>query len=163
MTEILFYHLEGARLENVLPELLEKTLAKGWKAVVRVGSLERIKALDAHLWTYRDEAFLPHGSGGGESANGTPEGDAHESASRQPIWLTDGSEVPNGAEVLFLVEGGDLALEELDQFTRCVTIFDGGQEAAVNGARVFWKAAREAGHEATYWRQSAQGRWEKQG
>ncbi len=153
MTEILFYHLESARLENVLPDLLEKTLAKNWKAVVRVGSRERLGALDAYLWTYKDEAFLPH------SASAASE----EEAARQPIWLTTGAEVPNGAEVLFLVDGGDLAIEELDQFVRCVTIFDGAQDAAVAGARIFWKAARDAGHEATYWRQSEVGRWERQG
>ena len=38
MTEVLFYHLERARLEGVLPGLLEKSLERGWKAVVRAGS-----------------------------------------------------------------------------------------------------------------------------
>jgi len=38
MTEILFYHLERATLESVLPGLLEKSLERGWRAVVRAGS-----------------------------------------------------------------------------------------------------------------------------
>ena len=38
MTEILFYHLERAALESVLPGLLEKSLERGWKAVVRAGA-----------------------------------------------------------------------------------------------------------------------------
>ena len=66
MAELLFYHLERSTLDAVLPQLLEKTLARGWKAVVRAGSDERVQALDAHLWTYRDDAFLPHGIEGGQ-------------------------------------------------------------------------------------------------
>ena len=33
--EVWFYHLERTSLDQALPELLEKTLARGWKAVVR--------------------------------------------------------------------------------------------------------------------------------
>src|SRR6186713_1381084 len=58
MTEILFYHLQGQKLESVLPALLEKSLERGWKVVVQGSTEERIEALDAHLWTYRDDAFL---------------------------------------------------------------------------------------------------------
>lgn len=149
MTEILFYHLERASLETVLPGLLEKTLERGWKAVVRAGSRERVEALDGLLWTYRDDSFLPHGAGG--------------DGARQPVWLTDADDVPNEADVLFLVDGGYAAPSALGAFTRCVMIFDGGDEAAVAVARAFWKETKAAGHEATYWKQSESGRWEKQG
>lgn len=150
MTEVLFYHLERARLESVLPGLLEKTLERGWKAVVRAGSRERVEALDALLWTYREDSFLPHSAGG-------------EEADRQPVWLTDSTEIPNSADVLFLVDGGESDPAELSRFVRCVMIFDGGDEAAVATSRAFWKTVKSAGHEATYWRQSEHGRWEKQG
>ncbi len=62
MTEIRFYHLLDQRLERVLPQLLEMSLARGWRVVVQATSEERIEALDAHLWTYRDDSFLPHGT-----------------------------------------------------------------------------------------------------
>jgi len=153
MTEILFYHLERARLETVLPDLLEKTLAKGWKAVVRAGSRMRVEALDGLLWTYRDDAFLPHGTGSMEDAL----------ARMQPIWLTDAEEIPNQAEVLFLVDGAEQPADSLAHFTRCVTIFDGQDDDAVALARSFWKAAKDAGHDVTYWKQSEGGRFEKQG
>jgi len=152
MTEIFFYHLERARLEGVLPELLEKTLVKGWKAVVRAGSRERVEALDGHLWSYRDESFLPHGAGVGDD----------KASERQPVWLTDDEDTPNGADVLFLVDGATQIVDGLEKFVRCVTIFDGGDETAVADARIFWKAAKDVGHDVTYWKQSAQGRWEKQ-
>lgn len=149
MPEVLFYHLERASLESVLPGLLEKTLERGWKAVVRARARERVDAIDALLWIYREDSFLPHGSGS-------------EFAARQPVFITDGPEKPNGAEVLFLVDGASADQDELSSFVRCVTIFDGGDEAAVGAARAFWKRAKDAGCEATYWKQADSGRWEKQ-
>ena len=62
MTEILFYHLERQALDAVLPALLERTLERGWRAVVQSGSAERVTALDQLLWTYRADSFLAHGS-----------------------------------------------------------------------------------------------------
>ena len=64
MSEVLFYHLEARSLEAVIPQLLEKTLERGWRAVIEVGSTERAEALDSHLWTYRDDSFLAHGMDG---------------------------------------------------------------------------------------------------
>ncbi|MEE2692295.1 MAG: DNA polymerase III subunit chi [Pseudomonadota bacterium] len=150
MSEVLFYHLERASLESVLPGLLEKSLERGWKAVVRTGARDRLVALSEHLWTYRDDAFLPHAAGG-------------ENGARQPVWLTDADDVPNAAEVLFLVEGATAEARSLDRFQRSVAIFDGREDAAVEKARAFWKEVKAAGHDATYWKQSPAGRWEKQG
>ena len=149
MTEMLFYHLERANLESVLPPLLEKSLERGWKAVVRCGSRETVARLDDSLWTYDEAAFLPHSADASRGAD-------------QPVFLTDMDEAPNGAAVLFLVDNASASPAALGQFVRCVTIFDGGDEAAVAAARAFWKDAKAAGHEATYWKQSRAGRWEKQ-
>ncbi|MFQ5562594.1 MAG: DNA polymerase III subunit chi [Parvularculaceae bacterium] len=148
MTEVLFYHLERARLEGVLPGFLEKTLERGWKAVVRAGSRERVETLDGHLWTYRDESFLPHAADG--------------DGAHQPVWLTDGEALPNDPQILFLVDGAEADPQSIGALERCVMIFDGRDEDAVGRARAFWKAASAAGHDATYWRQSSSGRWEKQ-
>ncbi len=149
MTEILFYHLERASLESVLPGLLEKTLDRGWKAVVRAGSRARVEALDGHLWTYRDDSFLPHAAGGVDPA-------------RQPVWLTDGDDIPNAADILFLVDGAKAEPAALGRYVRCVTIFDGGDAEAVAAARRFWKDAKAAGNDATYWKQSDAGKWVKE-
>ena len=152
MSEVLFYHLEHARLESVLAGLLDKTLSRGWRAVVRCGSRAAADRLDEHLWTFSDESFLPHGAGVDL-----------EEAAKQPIWLTDGAERPNKADILFLVDGAAATAAEVDDFVRCVNIFDGGDEEALGRARAFWKEMKTGGVEATYWRQSAEGRWEKQG
>jgi DNA polymerase-3 subunit chi len=152
MTEVLFYHLERAALEDVLPGLLEKTRERGWKALVRTGSDERAQALDAHLWSYRDESFLPHGL----ARDSNP--------AEQPILLTAADGNPNNADVLFLVDGAeakDWSAAEVTRATRLVLIFDGRDPTALDAAREQWKRAKASGHEVTYWQQAAAGKWEK--
>ena len=149
MTEVRFYHLTRTRLENALPQMLEKTLSRGQRAVVRAGSEERLEALNAWLWTYRDRSFLPHGS----AKDGYAE--------LQPVWLTLADENPNGAQVLFLTDG--TSAESLADFTLCADLFDGTDDAAVTAARARWSACKEGGHEVTYWRQTEQGGWEQAG
>ena len=146
-TEIWFYHLERAPLERVLPELLEKTLAKGWRAQVRVGNQEQLDALNTLLWTYRPDSFLPHGS--------AKDGNEPD----QPISLTLDDSNINKANALFLVDGalpGDVS-----DFERCISIFDGNDDEALQGARDFWKHAKGQGRAVTYWQQSERGKWEK--
>jgi DNA polymerase-3 subunit chi len=153
MAETLFYHLERRTLEDVLPGLLERTRERDWRAILRVGSAERMEAIDAHLWTYAEHAFLAHGT--------AEEGPA----SRQPIYLTTEEENPNRADVLFLVGGAalaDWAAPALAEFTRIVLLFDGRDPEALNAARAAWRNAKEAGHDVTYWRESESGKWEKQ-
>ncbi len=145
MTEIAFYHLTRSTLEQALPRLLEKVLESGRRAVVRCPGPERLEALDRALWTYAPDSFLPHGS----AADGFAE--------EQPVWLTTGTDRPNGAEVLVLVE--DAPEEGLEAFERVLVPFDGGDPAAVERARGRWRAWREAGHRLVYWQQDADGRW----
>jgi DNA polymerase-3 subunit chi len=145
--QVLFYHLDRQPLERVLPTLLEKTLERGWRAVVQAGSQERLDALDLALWTYRDESFLAHGT--------RKEG----MAEHQPIFLTTSDETPNAAGVRFLVDGA--TIENFTGFVRIVYLIDGHDPAALETARRQWASARKAGCAVTYWQQSAAGRWEK--
>ena len=146
-TDVLFYHLQRQPLEAVLPALLEKTLERGWRAVVETGSEERLDALDEILWTYRADSFLPHGR----------LRDGHHD--RQPIILTTGSETPNGANVRFFVDGAQASV--FTGYDRIVILFDGNDPAATQAARAQWKAAKATGAAATYWQQNESGRWEK--
>lgn len=147
MTEIRFYHLTKTRLEAALPQLLEKALERGWRAVVMAGSEARVEDLNAHLWTYQERAFLPHGS----RQDGYPD--------YQPVWLTDGDENPNGANVAFLVDGA--ATESPAAYEIVAEVFDGTDAEAVQEARRRWSAYKKAGFDPTYWKQSEQGRWQK--
>jgi DNA polymerase-3 subunit chi len=147
MVEVLFYQLDRQPLEAVLPQLLERTLERGWRACVQAGSEERIEALCNELWMWRDEAFIPHGTE--QDGNGE----------LQPIWLTDGDDNPNGATVRFLVDGA--AAPSLDGLARAVYLFDGHDPTALATARTRWSEALQAGHEVTYWQQDEDGRWIK--
>src|SRR5262245_61784345 len=147
MTEVLFYHLEHQPLERVLPNLVERTLARGWRAVVQAGSEERVEALDTLLWTYSEESFLPHGT----RKDGNPVA--------QPVYLTADDINPNGATVRFLVDGADIG--SMAGYEPIVYLFDGHDAAAVARAREQWKVVKAAGCAATYWQQSPEGRWEK--
>ncbi|MFL5295992.1 MAG: DNA polymerase III subunit chi [Phenylobacterium sp.] len=145
--EVWFYHLERTSLEQALPELLEKTMQRGWKAVVRAREPERVAHLDGWLWTYRDDSFLPHAP------------DDEPGAARQPILLTTGFENPNAADALFLVDGAEPG--DLTGYERCVVIFDAADESQLTQARAQFKAAKASGAAVSYWKQQARG-WEKQ-
>ena len=146
-TEVFFYHLERRTLEQVLPTLLERSLARGWRAAVQAASEERVEALNTLLWTYREESFLPHGT----ARDGSPQ--AH------PVYLTTTEENPNGADVRFLVDGSELA--DASPYARIVFVFDGRDAEAVERARAEWKAAKERGQAVSYWQQDENGRWQQ--
>jgi DNA polymerase-3 subunit chi len=146
-TEILFYHLESQTLEQVLPNLLERSLERGWRAVVQAASEERVEALSTFLWVYRQDGFLPHGS----ARDGYP--------SEHPIYLTAGDDNPNGAHVRFLVDGATLA--DASPYARVAFVLDGADQDAVARARVEWQAAKARGDTVSYWQQDERGRWKQ--
>jgi DNA polymerase-3 subunit chi len=146
--EVWFYHLERTGLDQALPELLEKTLQRGWKAIVRSGSADRLEQLDGWLWSYRDESFLPHGLA------------SEPNEARQPVLLTTGADNPNGADALFLIDGAEPG--NLDGYARALILFDGRDEGQLKLARDQWKALKGQGAALAYWKQSPEGRWEKQ-
>jgi DNA polymerase-3 subunit chi len=148
MAEVLFYHLERQPLERVLPQLVAKTLERGWRAVIQAGSEERVEALSAALWVTGEESFLPHGTARDGNAD------------LQPVWITDKEDTPNRANVRFLVDGARAG--DVKAFERVVFLFDGRDGEAVQNARTAWKEFLAAGHAVTYWREDAGGRWQKQ-
>src|SRR5262245_51228766 len=148
MTEVLFYHLQRQPLERVLPTLLEKSLERGWRVLVQAASDERVEALDAHLWTYRDDSFLPHGT------------HRESVAAMQPVLLTVGDHNPNGAHVRFLVDGTPMPADA-ETYQRIVLLFDGEDADAVAAARARWTEAKARGFEVTYWQADEQGRWRR--
>jgi DNA polymerase-3 subunit chi len=148
MTEVLFYHLQDMSLESVLPPLLEKSLERGWKVVVQSTSEERADALDAHLWTYRDDSFLPHATW------------RVADACDQPIVLAVEESNPNHASVRFLVDNAALPADS-DRYERMVLVFNGDDADAVAAARAAWKDSKSRGFDVTYWQPDERGRWQR--
>ena len=150
MTEILFYHLQRHPLERVLPALVEKSLERGWRVVVQAASEERVEALDAHLWIFRDDSFLPHGTW------------REAEAAEQPVLLTVHDSNPNGAAVRFLVDGAPVPVDAAG-YERIVLLIDGNDPEAVAAARERWSDGRAKGFEVTYWQADEHGRWQRMG
>src|SRR5262245_34010038 len=150
MTEIVFYQLQRPPLERVLPTLIEKSLERGWRVVVQASSEERVEALDAQLWTFRDDSFLPHGTW------------RDAEAGAQPILLTIHDNNPNGATVRFLIDGAPVP-PDAAEYQRIVLMFDGEDPDAVAAARVRWTEAKASGFETTYWQADEDGRWQRKG
>jgi DNA polymerase-3 subunit chi len=107
----------------------------------------RRDALDQHLWTFREESFLPHG---------TDEADFSES---QPVLLTVTPDNANAATVRFIVDGAEPP--PADAYERIVFMFDGHDQEQLEAARAQWKKLKGEGHNLTYWQQTSEGRWEK--
>ena len=148
MTEVLFYHLQNMTLEGVLPPLLEKSLERGWRVVVQSTSEERADALDAHLWTYRDDSFLPHATW------------RVADAADQPIVLAVEDSNPNGATVRFLVDNAPLPSDS-HNYERMVLVFNGDDSDALAAARSAWTDCKTRGFDVTYWQADERGRWQR--
>lgn len=148
VTEILFYHLQQQPLEKVLPNLVERSLERQWRAAIQAASEERLQALDDQLWTYSDDSFLPHGT------------DREVDAASQPVVLTLKDTNPNAASIRFLVEGADLPADA-GSYARICVLFDGTDQDALLRAREQWKEAKAGGHTIAYWQQDEDGRWQK--
>ena len=136
-----FYHLSISPLERVLPSICEKVLAGGGRLLVVADEAE-LGALDAQLWTYAADSFLPHGRTGGPA----PEA--------QPVLLSSTVEPINGARNLALADGR--WRDEALAFDRTFYFFG---NANLDEARDCWRTLKlrpEA--ELRYWKQQ-EGGW----
>jgi DNA polymerase III subunit chi len=148
MREVRFYHLTRQPLEAALPRLLAKALEAGHKIIVRTPSLVRMQALDALLWAYDPDSFLPHGT------------QAHDYPELQPIYLTLGTENPNNATLLCLVD--DLNPQAGDEaYALTLLLFEAQVETQLVQARQVWRSLQDQALQRTYWQQSEHGGWEK--
>lgn len=144
-----FYHLTDRRLEEVLPTLLERALAQGWRVAVRGTDGSRLAALDEALWTHPADGFLPHGIDGGDRE------------AEQPVLLTAAAgRATNAPDCTFAVHGAGVTAEEVAASARCAVVFDGTDADELAAARSLWKSLAAAGAAAQYWAGEG-GRWEK--
>jgi len=141
-----FYHLEASTLEGVLPGLLEKTLEKGWRALVKLPE-GKLNELDSFLWTFRDDAFLPHGR------------DDEPQAELQPVLLSATTETAKGFDAVFLLNGADIA--DMDGVSRVMIMINGRSQEDIARERERWKTLKTADADLAYYQQDDRGRWEK--
>jgi DNA polymerase-3 subunit chi len=149
-TEVWFYQLQRRRLDQVLPNLVERVRQRGWRAAIQAATPERLSALDDLLWTYAEDSFLPHGS----AKDGDPD--------LQPVWLTLGDDNANGAQARFLLEGAEAAPFVGQGYERLIVLFDGRDEDFLANARGQWRKLRQSDAILAYWAETEEGGWRKQ-
>ena len=142
-----FYHLTRRPLEQVLPQLLDRSLAQGWRVLIRGRNPRAMEQLDKALWTGEPTSFLPHGMAGGD----------HDAD--QPVLLSLGTEATD-RDCVMSVEGAEVTPAEVTASQRVCVLFDGMDGAALDRARGQWRALTKAGVAAQYWSEES-GKWEK--
>ena len=142
-----FYQLSRDPVEWVVPLIARATRAAGERLLVVSGDGDALERIDHALWDRLPEAVLAHGRAD------------QPHAERQPVLLSESGENLNGAQALFILDGAELG--QTEAFERCFILFDGRDETALNGARARWKALKAANADLAYWRQDADGRWER--
>lgn len=143
-----FYHLTKSTAEATVAALTERALGQGWRVVLRGADRGRMEWLDEKLWLAPEEGFLPHGLSGGP----------HDAD--QPVLLTDGPDLPNGAACLMTIDGAGVSAAECAGLERVCVIFDAADPAQLATARAQWRDLTAAGVPAQYWSEES-GRWQK--
>lgn len=146
MTEYWFYHLEASTLEGVVPGLLEKTLQKGWRALVKLPE-SKLAQMDELLWTFRDDAFLPHGR------------DDEPLAELQPILISSKLESAVGFDAVFLIDGAEV--KDIADASRVMVMINGRSQDDISRERSRWKTLKSEGANLAYYQQDDRGRWAK--
>lgn len=148
MGSALFYHLTRSPAEALVPVLVGKSRAAGWRIELRGTEAGRMQRLDDLLW--QGDGFLPHGIAGGP----------HDA--RQPVLLTVGGAqaAANGPACLIAVDGAEVEAPECAALERTCILFDGNDPAALEHARGQWRGLTKAGVAAEYWSEGG-GRWER--
>lgn len=149
MGSALFYHLTRSPAEALVPTLIGRARAAGWRVELRGTDTRAIERLDDLLW--QGDGFLPHGLAGG------PHDDW------QPVLLTvagPDAAAGVGADCLMTLDGAEVGTAECAGLQRICIIFDGNDPQAVDGARAQWRSLTAAGIAAEYWSEAG-GRWER--
>jgi len=144
--EYWFYHLESATIKGVLPDLLEKTRARGWRALIKLPA-DQLAEMDEYLWTYQDSSFLPHGR------SDEPLADI------QPITLSSSMDTTDNHQAVFLLGGVDIT--DMTGVERCIIMINGRSEDDVRRERERWKALKDNGAVLSYYQQNERGAWDK--
>lgn len=140
-----FYHLERPPLAAALAPLFEKCLERGWRVLVSSEDQTALAEIDADLWKYKDDSFLPHGLDGPD-------------ASRQPVLLSSSLENQNKAGVLVLLNGQDTGAADI-AYERVMVVFEDQDAVARQKARQQFSRAKSADQTVRYFQQTGSGGW----
>ena len=146
MPEICYYHIQQADFVTALARLLEDMLSQQKRCFIWLENLADAQNISEKLWTFEDDAFIPHGVIGQS---------AHDA--NQPVLFSDQRENVNVAQVLILPH--QLDWDGPDEFTQICRLFDGRNPDRLVLMRQNWQKDKQAGHKLSYWQQDNSGTW----
>ncbi len=147
MTDIRFYHMEQATLDQALPMIVMKAWQSGENVMVRVPDKREASRLNDLLWSFRADSFIPHGMDGDKNAD------------QQPVFVTANDDNANDANILILTHG--CTYPSVADFKMTCEMLDGRVQSQIADARGRWKEYKNDGHDLTYWQQDENGKWGK--
>lgn len=140
-----FYQLGARTVEQALPAIAQKVIESGERLLVVSEDDSQRARLDAALWNYRPDSFLPHAQAGADD-------DA-----AQPVLLSASPEPANQARHIALIDGA--WRDEALRFDRAFHFFDG---ETVEAARAAWRGLNGRDDvERRYWVQDDDGKWSR--
>jgi DNA polymerase III subunit chi len=140
-----FYQLGGRTVEQALPAIAQKVIESGERLLVVSGDGSQRARLDAALWNYRPDSFLPHAEAG------------KDDDTAQPILISPSVHPANAARHIALIDGE--WRDEALAFGRAFHFFD---IESVETARAAWRALNgRDGVERRYWTQDDAGKWSR--
>jgi DNA polymerase-3 subunit chi len=138
-----FYQLGSTPPESIIASLAGRLMDEGQRLLIVAGDEGLLARLDRQLWDQGAASFLPHGLAGADDA-------------AQPILLSTGTDAPNLARNILIVDGNwrEAALG----YDRAFFLFGAD---TLEAARLAWKllAGREE-VERNYWALE-EGKWTK--
>ena len=141
--------MEQATLDQALPMIVMKAWQSGENVMVRVPDKREASRLNDLLWSFRADAFIPHGM------------DGDKNAGQQPVFVTVNDENVNEAKILILTHG--CTYPSVGDFKMTCEMLDGRVQNQITDARSRWKTYKNDGHDLTYWQQDENGKWGKRG
>ena len=144
--EYSFYHHEASTIESTLPQLLEKSIKKNWRALVKT-QIDYLPELDDFLWSFKTDSFLPHGR------------DDQPKMEHHPIVISSSAKIADNFQIVFLLKGS--YVDNLNDVERCVIFIDGRSEESICNERNRWQKLKGKGAKLNYYQQNANGEWIK--
>jgi DNA polymerase-3 subunit chi len=152
MAELRIYHLTAQSVTDGLPGLLQTALSRDLWCHLYVPDDAWAEKIADHLWTYRQDSFLPHGT----KKDGM--------AGHQPVWISPELETPNQSDVRFVMDGAEIGVNHLNQIDLTCVLFDESDTAARQKARRLWSDSDDIdGLSRIYYRQDDIGKWHEAG
>ena len=147
MTQIIFYSTAPLQVEKTLFTLLEKSLEKGNKSLLLFKDKEKCLSINEQLWTYKQNAFLPHIS----------EDDQIYDNIDIPVYLSTKNENPFKAELLFSIDG--FLPDNIDHFERVIIIIDVNDEILNEKYKNYYLDINKNFEDIVFYKSDDNGKW----